>query len=488
MRTEFRLLKRHRPTRKVLRALLVVLSLGLTSAVGSACEGPSNTSYPPGLDQAPQRQTTLGLGNLAATTFQIAVTPLAPVPLYYCPKLDLGGERRETIQTQPGRPETRCFKVYVPDRWGGKLTITTTAGTIKELKFPDGSDYANGSDTKLDKQGWFTFKIESDRSYTVSNTFVQEGKADTVPWNFFYFPFLATDTRPHLYDNPGAYTKLDSTFNLGGASLAWETANHKSATAANWEGHCWGASLASIILEQPQAAGGFTQEELEGLAGEFFNESGGTNLLSERLPKEIPTAADTDRVDPKAHRFHNGLRKMLRTKKMAVHINLRQARGTGADDEVWNQGCHTYKSSMREDPDAAGDTLLEKPFQIKITTSFTCNDDFVTPEDSTGISTSNPAAFPNGRREQESKYILMYGGDGEVIPNGTIAGRKQNWLTMTLKHTFKLGDVNTEIFVPRSMYDVTSAGADFRNNYRAENIDVTGARLIQLGFKKNKGF
>jgi hypothetical protein len=422
-----------------------------------------------------------------STALQAAIALAAPIPLYYCEKLELGGEKAVNIQVPPGQTDTRCFKVYMPDRWGGKLTVKTTAGTIKELKFPDGSDYVNGSDTKLDKHGWYTFKIESDRSYTVSNTFIQEGTASTVPWNFFYFPFRDTEPRPQLYDNPGAYTKFDSKFNLGTASFDWEISHHKRpATAAGWEGHCWGSTLASVILQQPAAAGGFTQDELEGLGAEFFNEYGGTALFAE-LPFEKPTAAATDQSDPTVHKFHNGLREMLRTKKKAVQINLRQARDTGSA-EVWNQGCYKYNTSLKEDPDAAGDALLERPFQIKFTTSFICNDDFVTPEDKTGVSTSNPQDFPNGRREQESTYILMYGGDGEVIPNGTIAGRKQNWLTMTLKHTFRQGDVNLGIFVPRSMFDVTGAATEFQNNNPGTNPFVTVTRLVQLGLKKNNGF
>jgi hypothetical protein len=425
-----------------------------------------------------------------AAALQAIVVPPAPVPLYYCLKLDLGGERTETVQTPPGQTDTRCFKVYMPDRWGGKLTIKTTAGNIKELKFPDGSDYVNGSDTKLDNHGWYTFKIESAQSYTVSNTFIQEGKADTVPWNFFYFPFRDTDPRPQLYDSPGAYTKFDSTFNLGRDSFDWEFLNHRRTRFADtWLGHCWGAASASIILQQPEAARGFTQDELEGLAADFFIPYGGTTLF-DGVGFEKPAPGTTDfSSDSNVHKFHNGLREMLRTKKKPVLIDLRQTSGTGDDAEVWNHACYTYSSSMKEDPNAAGDTLLEKPFQIKVTTSFTCNDDFVNPENKTGVSTSNPKDFPNGRREQEATYILMYAAlDGEVIPNGEIAGRKQDWLTMTLKHTFKEGDVNVPVFAPKIMIDMTPAAANFKNDNPGRNPSVTVTRLTQLGLKKNNGF
>src|SRR5262249_14134011 len=56
------------------------------------------------------------------------------------------------------------------------------------------------------------------------------------------------------------------------------------------------------------------------------------------------------------------------------------------DDQVWNQGCYTYTANMEEDPGAAGDADTEKIRQIRVTTNFICNDDFLVAD----VSESNP--------------------------------------------------------------------------------------------------
>jgi hypothetical protein len=314
-----------------------------------------------------------------------------------------------------------------------------------------------------------------------------------VPWNFFYYPFHVktdNDKRARLYNNPGAYTKFDAVFNLGTKSFDWETSEHKKENGAEWAGHCWGSALASIILQDPTSVRTFTQDELEGLSSEFFNESGATFLMNyEKFEKPKP---GEDPTDDRVHKFHNGLRELLRTKKTSLHLNLRQESGTKAnesDDQIWNQGCYTYSSSMMEDPGAAGDPIKEKIFQIKLDTSFVCNDDFLDPPNDNGVSKGNPKDYTNGRREQASTYILMYGNDGEIKPNGTIAGRKQDWQTMKLKHSFRQGDTNIDLFIPESMSDVSRAAADFKDGRapagRDSNPSVTADRLKKLGVKTN---
>jgi hypothetical protein len=380
----------------------------------------------------------------------------------------------------------QCFKVYVPDKVGGKLTVSLippSAGIIQDFKRPDGSSFTNGSEVGVGKQGWYTFHVAGAGGYTVQNTFIQEGVASTVPWTFWYFPFLESLSVPHMYDVPGPDTKWDARFGLGTSTLDWENANHRSATAEAWEGHCWGMSLASIVLTQPPAAGGFTQDNLEALAGEWFDKHPATALA--RFPFEKPTLADTDLVDPKVHRFHRVLVYMLRLKKKAFHMNLRQAAATG-DAEVWNQGCYKYSAVMDESPDAVGDPETEMPRQIHVTTTFVCNDD----AQESGVSPGDPVSTPDFRREQETEYTLMYDAMGEIINNGSIAGHKQNWLTMKLKHTHGQGDVNFGIFVPALMSDVAPAAAKFVSppSTPGENPFVTSGGLITLGLTKHPGF
>ncbi len=85
--------------------------------------------------------------------------------------------------------DDRRFGVFVPTRFGGELTISTTAGVVSTIIGPDGRVRFNGQDVGNDAQGWYTFSINgADESYTVSTTFVQVGKSHRKPWNFYYWP------------------------------------------------------------------------------------------------------------------------------------------------------------------------------------------------------------------------------------------------------------------------------------------------------------
>ncbi|MDX2035274.1 MAG: hypothetical protein SFX72_01385 [Isosphaeraceae bacterium] len=83
------------------------------------------------------------------------------------------------------------FGVYVPTRFGGVLTVKTTAGKVEKLTGPDGKERKNGQEVGNDQHGWYTFKVagaEKDKSYEVETTFVQVGESVRRPWNFYYWP------------------------------------------------------------------------------------------------------------------------------------------------------------------------------------------------------------------------------------------------------------------------------------------------------------
>jgi hypothetical protein len=403
-----------------------------------------------------------------------------------------------------------CLKIYVPSRWGGKLSVDTPVAVNRDIRYPDGSPFQNGSETGEDKHGWYMlFTDDARNAYPLKNDFVEEGEARTVPWNFWYFPFAKSPVgERNLYGDSGAYKKLDnlvSFLGLGSDSFDWETAWHKGGDS--WWGHCWGATIASIALQQPQATRGFTQDELEGLAADFFNEYGAMPLAPPMgayypeytYPLEKPTPAPGEDVDRAVHSFHASLREMLRIQKRPLHMNLRNAAGelynrNGAyrGGEVWNQGCYKYKSTVTEDPNAQGDEETEKIRQIKHETTFDCNEDFAP------VSTGNPKDNPDFRREQRTEYVLMYGDDGDVMPNGTIAGNQQNWLNMVLTHKYPT-DVSPpiDLFVPAWVSDVTPAASHFIRDKKAHpsgkrgggNPHVNGELLItELGLRKNPGF
>src|SRR5262245_55181461 len=84
-----------------------------------------------------------------------------------------------------GQTGDRFFAVYVPTRFGGELKVTATSGQVLGLKGPGGADQANGQDVGVDRQGWYTFKVEGARKpYAVETAFVQVGQSLRKPWNF----------------------------------------------------------------------------------------------------------------------------------------------------------------------------------------------------------------------------------------------------------------------------------------------------------------
>lgn len=83
----------------------------------------------------------------------------------------------------------RDYGVYVPTRFGGTLTVTTTEGRVEALNGPDGRARKSGQEVGNDQQGWYTFKVVgAEKPYTVTTQFEQIGQASRIPWNFYYWP------------------------------------------------------------------------------------------------------------------------------------------------------------------------------------------------------------------------------------------------------------------------------------------------------------
>ncbi len=118
-------------------------------------------------------------------------------------RVPLGG----STTTQQGE---RYFGVYVPTRYGGNLTVTTTSGEITRLRGPNRQSVLNGSDLGMNSQGWYTFKVEESSSpYRVSVKFVQVGQSRRKPWNFYYWP-----TKGDVINEPwaGGNGRVDTRF------------------------------------------------------------------------------------------------------------------------------------------------------------------------------------------------------------------------------------------------------------------------------------
>ncbi|MFO0959363.1 MAG: hypothetical protein U0800_18340 [Isosphaeraceae bacterium] len=100
--------------------------------------------------------------------------PVRPVPL--------GG----SLSNQEG---VRAFGVYVPTRFGGQLTITTSSGTVQNLAGPDKLPRENGGEIGVNKQGWYTFVVTgAEGKFTVTSDFTQVAESARKVWNFYYWP------------------------------------------------------------------------------------------------------------------------------------------------------------------------------------------------------------------------------------------------------------------------------------------------------------
>lgn len=81
------------------------------------------------------------------------------------------------------------YGVYVPTRFGGNLTVSSTDGKVVELKGPNGLVRVNGQEVGVDQQGWYTFKVVgAKKPYRVDTKFIQVGESARKPWNFYYWP------------------------------------------------------------------------------------------------------------------------------------------------------------------------------------------------------------------------------------------------------------------------------------------------------------
>ena len=96
--------------------------------------------------------------------------------------------------TLDGQSGDRTYGVYIPTRYGGELTVTSTAKDAKigPIFGPDGREYANGADVGTNAHGWYSFTVKgSQTEYSVSTKFVQVGRSQHKPWSFYYWPTKA---------------------------------------------------------------------------------------------------------------------------------------------------------------------------------------------------------------------------------------------------------------------------------------------------------
>jgi hypothetical protein len=368
-----------------------------------------------------------------------------------------------------GQTGEHQFGVYVPTRFGGQLTIKTTAGRVGPIVGPDGRERQNGQEVGTNAHGWYTFTVlgaGEGTPYTVATTFVQVGESLRRPWNFYYWPTKAdsihepwaggnarVDTMqafgddvlvaspggyiapgqdivmaganglletpvaagddstwfPNLYDDltfrgkdgtlyqtPSPLLKYDQLLNS--SARGWEAVNSQNKDISRWPGHCLGAAVASILLNEPTPAPGtgLTRDELKALWAEL-----GENHYNHRIgdyATDIPPGPPhpgpdpTDRFVP---RFHQMLETHVRGQRQALLGNLRAFPPRGTTSEVWNHGIGKYTAHYSAVP-GKGERAVRLDVEL----------------------VANSGSSLNGQDEKPRvinyAYTLVYGLDGRV--------------------------------------------------------------------------
>jgi hypothetical protein len=128
-------------------------------------------------------------------------------------------------------------KVYVPTKWGGKLTLGYSEC---ELFYTDGSDLdaltakriaAGECASNRIAQGfpceyvvptnqfkWFYFRVLKNYNQATKATFTQSKTVSKVPWSCPWYP-MADAQAPNLYDNGGALDIYDAAFNSAARAI-----------------------------------------------------------------------------------------------------------------------------------------------------------------------------------------------------------------------------------------------------------------------------
>ncbi|OGX43078.1 MAG: hypothetical protein A3H41_01355 [Omnitrophica WOR_2 bacterium RIFCSPLOWO2_02_FULL_45_28] len=316
-------------------------------------------------------------------------------------------------------PDIEFYSIYVPDRYGGDLTVTATGSAIG-LYYPDPYTRVADAATQINypvafnQHGWYYVRVFDRESISkISNSFVQTGEASYRPWNFWYWPFLKDELHPekNLYKSGGVLDKYDRVFGTDARRFEEE---HYSTTDSEkfWWGHCWGAVVASILLPQPEAitynGQSFIQEEMEGLVTKLADKDANFEIIINNIPPLKPQLGADD-TDEFADNFHLGLVDYIRDPKerKPLQSNLRDPQGINPS-AVWNHVIYKYSSTMEESEE--GDEHI-----IKITTTVYANGDLFSSDNTVD-------------RIETYVYKLRYKPNGQ-IDDQFVTG--QDWISAT---------------------------------------------------------
>jgi hypothetical protein len=154
---------------------------------------------------------------------RLGAAALAAVAATAGATLAVGADGAQRVQPVPlggslsGQSGDRHFGVYVPTKFGGELTVSTTSGKLGPVVGPDGRERSNGRDVGMNAHGWYTFTVsDAEKPYSVSTTFVQVGQSTRKPWNFYYWP-----TKSDAIHEPwaGGNGRVDTMYTAGDDEL-----------------------------------------------------------------------------------------------------------------------------------------------------------------------------------------------------------------------------------------------------------------------------
>jgi hypothetical protein len=216
-----------------------------------------------------------------------------------------------------------------------------------------------------------------------------------------WFPNLYDDLTSRgadgtIYATPSPLLKYDQLFNM--TARSYEAAYAQNQDISRWPGHCLGAAVASISLNEPTPApgSGMTRDELKALWAEL-----GENHLNHRIgdyAADIPPGPprpgfdETDRFVP---RFHAMLENNIRGQRKSLLGNLRAFPPRGTTNEVWNHGIGKYTAKFTSVP-GKGERAVKLEVELEANSGSSLNGQDVKP------------------RVIHYVYTLVYGLDGKV--------------------------------------------------------------------------
>ncbi len=221
----------------------------------------------------------------------------------------------------------------------------------------------------------------------------------------------------------------------------WEEANE--GTGEYWFGHCWGWSIASIMVPVPQSTvrNGvfFTVDDMKGLYTEladndpYFDPS----LSVSYIPATAPTSKLGQDIDQYCDDLYRILRTSIREDGVAVQSDMRAiATPPDLSDEVWNQAIYKYSSSWREVPGSNDERQVEIDMDVY-----------------SNFGPWPPPTDYTDDRHEEFVYRLEFDSQGQVIANSP----NQNW-------------VYASHYPPHDLYRLTGTPWEAKNPYVTRDL------------------